>query len=168
VRSSTSETAKPSQNETWSLDVAIAPDAAVSRISANINRRGKRAFGVLKTANEYIGVVAERDFEIWERQKRAIHARGRVIARSRGSRIEVAFVVPTWTRLLVGLFFFLYALVTVGIATQPPDPGVSVGELVIAVVGVAVLVTLFVIGARIQRADLEGFLERIFEDVAKI
>ncbi len=113
-------------------------------------------------------MVAQRDFEIWERQKRAIHARGRVIARSRGSRIEVAFVVPTWTRLLVGLFFFLYALVTVGIATQPPDPGVSVGELVIAVVGVAVLVTLFVIGARSQRADLEGFLERVFEDVAKI
>jgi hypothetical protein len=168
VRPQASETAKPSPNEAWSLDVAIAPDAAVGRISANINRRGKRAFGVLKTANEYIGVVAQRDFEIWERQKRAIHARGRVVARSRGSRIEVAFVVAAWTRLLLGLFFLLYALVTVGIATQPPDPSVSIGEVVIAIAGVALLVTLFVIGARSQQADLRGFLERIFEDVAKI
>ena len=155
-------------DETWSLDVAIAPDAAIGRISANINRRGKRAFGVLKTANEFVGVVAQRDFEIWEKQKRAIHARGRVVARSSGSRIEVTFVVPTLTRLLLGLFFFLYALVAIGIATQPPDPSVSLGEVVIALAGVAVLVTLFVIGARSQRTDLRGFLERVFEDVAKI
>jgi hypothetical protein len=157
-----------SRSDVWSLDVAIAPDGAIERIRGNINRRGKRAFGVLKTANEFIGVVTQRDFEIWEKQKRAVHARGRVVTQRRGSRIEVSFVVPAWTRLLLGLFFFLYALVTVGIATQPPDPGVSVGEVLVALAGVAVLVTLFVIGARSQRADLQGFLERVFDDVTKI
>ncbi len=152
----------------WSLDLAIAPEGATARISANINKRGKRAFGVLKTANEYVGVVADREFEVWERQKRAVHARGRVVARSRGSRVDVRFTVPRRTRFLIGLFFVLYALVSLGIATQPPDPSVSAGEVLVSIVGAGVLVALFITGARSQRADLEGFFNRIFEGVARL
>ncbi len=141
----------------WSLDLAIAPEGATARISANINKRGKRAFGVLKTANEYVGVVADREFEVWERQKRAVHARGRVVARSRGSRVDVRFTVPRRTRFLIGLF-----------STQPPDPSVSAGEVLVSIVGAGVLVALFITGARSQRADLEGFFNRIFEGVARL
>jgi hypothetical protein len=154
--------------EDWSLDLAIAPDGAIGRIGASINKRGKRAFGVLKTANEYVGVVRANEFELWERQQRAVHARGRVVARHRGSRVEVNLVVPRRTRFLLGLFFALYLLVSLGIATQPPDPGISVGEVVVSIVGAGVLVALFAAGARSQRSDLRRFFERVFEDVARI
>jgi hypothetical protein len=155
-------------SQDWSLDLAMAPDGAAGRIAANINRRGKRAFGVLKTANEYVGVVRANEFEVWERQKRAIHARGRVVPRHRGSRVEVTFMIPRRTRVLMGLFFVLYAVVALGIATQPPDPSVSAGEVLVAIAGAVVLIGLFGVGARSQRADLRSLIERIFEDVAKI
>lgn len=155
-------------SDEWSIDLAIAPDGAIGRIKETINRRGKRAFGVLKTANEFIGVVVERDFEIWERQKRAVHARGRVVPRHRGSRVEARFATSPWTRSLLVLFFVLYVLVALGIATQPPDPSVSAGEVAVALAGAMLLVALFVVSARSQRADLRAFLERVFEDVARI
>ena len=150
------------------LDLAIAPEGALSRISASVNQRGKRAFGVLKTSNEYVGVVAGQEFEIWERQKRAVHARGRIAGRARGSRLEVNFGVPARTRVLLGIFFLLYALVAFGIATQPQEPSVSPIELLVAIAGAAVLVALFVTGARSQRADLRRFLEHIFEGVGRL
>ena len=150
------------------LDLEIAPEGALGRISAGVNQRGKRAFGVLKTANEYVGVIAGQEFEIWERQKRAVHARGRVAARARGTRVEVTFMVPTRTRALVVIFFLLYALAAFGIANQPQDPSVSPMELLIAVAGAAVLAALFVAGARSQRADLRRFLEHMFEGVGRL
>jgi len=152
----------------WSLDLAIAPEGATARISAAINKRGKRAFGVLKTTNEFVGIVTDSEFEVWEKQKRAVHAHGQVRARSRGSRLDVRFIVPTWTRILLGIFFVLYLLVSLGIATQPPDPSVSLGELIVALVGVMVIAALFVASARSQRADLEAFLERVFDGVARL
>ena len=155
-------------SEDLALDLAIAPDGAIGRIGASINKRGKRAFGVLKTANEYVGVVRANEFELWERQQRAVHARGRVVARHRGSRVEVNLVIPRRTRFLVGLFFALYLLVSLGIATQPPDPSISAGEVLVSIVGAGVLVALFAAGARSQRADLRKFFDRVFDDVAKV
>src|SRR5439155_6420903 len=152
----------------WSCDLAIAPQGALDRISARINRRSKRAFGVLKTTNEYVGVVGPRAFEIWERQNRAIHARGRVDPRPRGTRLEVDFVAPLRTRVVIAVFFVLYALVSLGIATQPPDPALSAWEVAVAAAGAVVLVILFVAGACSQRAALLGFLERTFADVRRI
>jgi hypothetical protein len=152
----------------WSRDLAIAPQGALDRISAAINVRSKRAFGVLKTANEFVGVVGASEFEIWERQKRAVHARGRVEPRQRGTRLAVDFVMPLRTRVLIGLFFALYAIVSLGIATQPPDVAVSASELVVAALGAIALVVLFLAGARSQRSDLAGFLERTFADVRRI
>ena len=150
------------------LDLAIAPEGAAARISAHINKRGKRAFGVLKTANEYVGMVTEGEFEVWEKQQRAVHAHGHIRARDRGSRVEVRFIVPTWTRLLLAIFFVLYALAAFGIATQPPDPSVSLGEVLVAIAGLGVIVVLFAFGARSQRADLRAFLERVFDGVARL
>ena len=158
----------PQPRAAWSVDLSIAPQGALDRISANINRRGKRALGLLKTENEFVGVVAGHEFEIWERQKRAVHARGRFAARARGSRLEVRFFVPLRTRVLLGVFFVLYAAVAVGIATRPEEPSVSGPEVFITLAGAAVLVALFVTGARSQRADLRAFLANVFDGVARI
>src|SRR3989442_1617942 len=102
------------------LDVAIAPAAALTRVSGAINRKRQRAFGILKTQNEYVGHVGDDGFEIWERQQRAVHAIGRVIGQRGGARIEVSFVLPMRTRVLIAVFFALYAAVAAGIAVRSP------------------------------------------------
>jgi hypothetical protein len=152
----------------WSLDLAIAPDGAVQRIGAAINRPKKRAFGVLKTGNEYVGFIRDDTFEIWERQGRAIHGRGTVRGRRGGSRVEMRLPLRRLTKVLVVLFFALYALVAAGIATQPPRPEVSVEEVVITAAGAVLLAAIFAAGAARQRADLQRFLERTFSDVPRL
>jgi hypothetical protein len=152
----------------WSLDLAIAPDGAVQRIGAAINRPKKRAFGVLKTGNEYVGFIRDDTFEIWERQGRAIHGRGTVRGRRGGSRVEMCLPLRRLTKVLVVLFFALYALVAAGIATQPPRPEVSVEEVVITAAGAVLLAAIFAAGAARQRADLQRFLERTFGDVPRL
>jgi hypothetical protein len=150
------------------LDLAIAPDGALGRIAAAINRPRKRAFGVLKTENEYVGFIRDDTFEIWERQGRAIHGRGTVRGRRGGSRVEMRLPLRRLTKVLVGLFFALYALVAAGIATQPPRPEVSVEEVVITAAGAVLLAAIFTAGAARQRADLQRFLERTFSDVPRL
>jgi len=150
------------------LEVAIAPDAALVRISRAINRRLKRVLGVLKTESEYVGVVSGNSFEIWERQQRAVHAVGRVTSRRGGSRIELRLLIPLRTRALILVFFALYGVVAVGIAVQPPDSDVSAGDLVIALLGAAALIGIFAVSARRQRAALRGFVDRLFSDLPRI
>ncbi len=152
----------------WSLDLAIAPDGARQRIAAAINRPKKRAFGVLKTENEYVGFIHEDTFEIWERQGRAIHGGGVVRARRGGSRVELRLMFPRWTKVLVGLFFALYVLVAAGIATQPPRMEISGDEVAIALAGGALLAAIFAAGAAQQRANLRRFLERTFREVPRL
>jgi hypothetical protein len=148
----------------WSLDVGIAPDAALARLQAAIDQRPKRAFGVLKTENEFIGAIAQDQFEVWERRQRAVHAVGQARARRGGTRIEARFVIPPLTRGLLVAFFVLYFVVVAGIASQPPDPGLSPQELLVAATGAAVTGGLFYGAARRQRADLAGFLETVFKE----
>ena len=152
----------------WSADIAIAPDGALQKIGASINRRKKRAFGVLKTENEYVGFIREDTFEIWERQGRAIHGRGAVRARRGGSCVEVRLMVPRWTKVLVGLFFALYALVAAEIAMQPPRMEISGDEIAIALAGGALLAAIFAAGAAQQRANLRRFLEQTFSEVPRL
>ena len=152
----------------WSIDLAIAPDGALQRIAAALNRPKKRAFGVLKTENEYVGFIREDTFEIWERQGRAIHGRGVVRGRRGGSRVEVRLMLPRWTRVLVGLFFALYLLVAAGIATQPPRTEISAEEVGVALAGAALLAAIFAAGAAQQRANLRRFLERTFSEVPRL
>src|SRR2546430_13632534 len=104
-----------------SLDVGTAPSGALARISAAINRRPKRILGVLKVENEYVGHVHGDSFEVWERRQRAIHAVGTVKSRDGGSHIEVRFVVPARTRVLIVLFFALYAVVAAGLALRSSE-----------------------------------------------
>jgi hypothetical protein len=152
----------------WSVDLGIAPEAAAARLSAAINKRKKRAFGVLKTENEYVGFVGDPEFEIWERQKRAIHAVGQIRGRRGGTHIDVSFVIPLRTRILIVVFFVLYALAALGIALQPPQADVSLAELAVAGVGAVVLAVIFGIAALGQRADLRAFIERTYAEVSRI
>ena len=68
------------------------------------------------------------------------------------------------TRGLLVAFFVLYAVVVAGIASQPPDPGLSAQELVIAAGGAAVPGALFYGAALRQRRDLADFLETVFKE----
>ncbi len=155
-------------SDEWSLDLGIAPDGALARIVASINRPRKRAFGVLKTENEYVGFIRDDTFEIWERQGRAIHGRGTVRGRRGGTRVELRLGLRGITKVLVGLFFALYAVVAAGIATQPPSADVSVQEVVITLAGAVLLAAIFAAGAARQRADLQRFVERTFSDVPRL
>jgi hypothetical protein len=148
----------------WLLDVAVAPEAALARLEEAINQRPRRAFGVLKTQNEFIGAIAQDRFEVWERRQRAVHAVGLARPKRGGTRIEASFVIPPLTRGLLVAFFVLYVVVVAGIATQPPDPGLSAQELVIAASGAVVTAGLFYGAARRQRADLAHFLETVFKE----
>ncbi|HEX9268082.1 MAG TPA: hypothetical protein VF965_11415 [Candidatus Limnocylindria bacterium] len=150
------------------LEVAIAPDAALVRVSNSINRRSKRMFGVLKTESEYVGVVGGNSFEIWERQQRAVHAFGRISSRRGGSRIELRLVIPRRTRALILIFFVLYTVVALGIAVQPPEPDVSASDLAIAFLGAAALIAIFAVSARQQRTALSAFVNRLFSDLPRI
>ena len=155
-------------SDDWSVDLAIAPAGVMAKIASAINRPKKRAFGVLKTENEVVGFTHDATFEIWERQKRAIHGRGTVRGLRGGSRIEMRLAPRGPTKVLVGTFFVLYALVAIGIATQPPRTDIGIEEIVISLVGAALLAVIFVAGAAQQRADLQRFLERIFSEVPRL
>jgi hypothetical protein len=155
-------------SDDWSVNVAIAPAGAMAKIASAINQPKKRAFGVLKTENEFVGFIRDDTFEIWERQKRAIHGRGTIRGLRGGSRIEMRLAPRRPTKVLVVTFFALYALVAVGIATQPPRPDIGIEEVAIALGGAVLLAVIFAAGAAQQRADLQRFLERTFSEVPRL
>ena len=140
----------------------------MAKIASAINRPKKRAFGVLKTENEFVGFTRDDTFEVWERQKRAMHGRGPVRGLRGGSRIEMRVAPRGPTKLLVVTFFVLYALVAAGIATQPPRADIGVEEIAIAVAGAVLLAVIFAASAAQQRADLQRFLERTFSEVPRL
>ena len=151
----------------FSLEVAISPDAAVMRLKSAINRPKKRMLGVLKTNAEYVGVAEGRAFEVWERQQRAVHAFGQVRGIKGGGCIEVRFFLPPRTRILLGLFFVLYAIAGLGITARGED-GLSAVDIVLVITGAIVLAGLFQIAALRQRADLRSFLEGVFSDTPRV
>jgi len=149
----------------WTLDVRIAPEGAQSRVSGAINKRKKRLFGVLKVEKEFVGRVADGGFEIWERQQRAIHAVAQLRARRGGTRIEMRFVVPLRTWILLAVFFALYVIVAAGLVLEEPSTRMTPSEVAVATAGALVLAAIFTIAARAQRAALREFVERLFSDV---
>ena len=152
--------------DTLVLDVRIAPEGVRARLARSINRPKKRALGLFKMENEYLGRVREHEFEIWERGQHAVHARGRVRGRRGGTRIEARFVLPARTRVLLPVFFALYLTVALGIALR--DPRDLAAKTVVAALGALLIGAIFALGAARQRADLRTFLERVFGDVPRI
>ena len=149
------------------FDVAIAPPGALTRVAKAINRRPKRLFGVFKTENEYIGRVDDVGFEVWERRQRAVHMRGEVKPRRGGSRIELMFFFPRHTRVLIVVFFLLYAAGMVGIGLGAED-GLTVDRLAFAAGGAVVIALIFAVAAWRQRVDLRTFIERLFGDLPRV
>lgn len=152
----------------WSLNVAIAPDGALDRLTAAINQRPKRAFGGLRTQKEFVGAVVGGQFEIWERSQRAVHAVGRIQPASGGTRIEMRFVFPPITKALILVFFALYLAAAGSFAIRAPDATRSILDGAIGAGGAVVLVILFTTAARQQRSELRAFVERVFGDVPRI
>jgi hypothetical protein len=150
------------------LDVPLAPQDALSRISSGINRRSKRLLGVLKVENEFIGYVHEDRFEIWERRQRAVHAIGIVERFGEGSHIEARFVLPMRTRALIVVFFVLYAAVATGLALGSSNDAAFVDKLLVAALGAMAIAVIFVAAAFRQRSDLRNFVDRLFADVPRI
>ena len=72
------------------------------------------------------------------------------------------------TKILVGTFFVLYALVAAGIAMQPPRTDIGIEEIVISLGGALLLAVIFATSAAQQRADLQRFLERTFSEVPRL
>ena len=151
----------------FTLDVAIAPDAAVIRVKSAINRPKKRVLGVLKVRSEYVGVVEGRAFEIWERQQRAVHAFGEVTGIRGGGRIAVRFFLPPRTRVLLAVFFVLYAIAAIGITSRDPE-GVSPLDVFLVAVAALVIAGVFTLAALRQRADLRAFVEEIFAGTPRV
>lgn len=152
----------------WALDVAIAPEAALARLGGAINQRRKRAFGVLKTQQEFVGAIASEHFEIWERSQRAVHGVGRLLPVSGGTRVEMRFLVPPITKALIVVFFGLYVVAAGGFALVARDATVALANVIVAVGGAVVLAVLFMSAAGRQRADLRAFVERVFGDVPRV
>lgn len=150
------------------LDLGLAPEAALERLRAAINLPKRRAFGIFKTQNEFVGFAHEGRFDIWERQGRAVHAAGTVGARRGGSHIEVRIALPRQARILVALFFALYAVAAIGIATQSPGSSITLEELVIALGGAAIIASIFAASGYKQRADLRSLIDAVFRDVPRI
>ncbi len=151
----------------WSLDVPVAPDAALARVDAAINRRTKRVLGVLKIENEFIGVVTAEAFEIWERRAHAVHAVGRARLRGRTTRIEMELHVTPRTRILAVLFFVLYAVAVVEFLSLQPAGAVGPADLVVAVIGALVPAAIFLVSVRRQRSDLRTFIEGLYPDARR-
>jgi hypothetical protein len=143
----------------------MSPDAAVARVRKAINRRPKRVLGVLKVEREYVGVVAGKEFEIWEKRDHAIHAVGRLRGQRGGTRIETAFTLGRRTRAFLVVLFAGYAIAVVGILQLPAEGPAPVPPLIIAVAGAVLLAGGFLINARRQRSYLRRFVSDLFADV---
>lgn len=152
----------------WALDIAIAPDGALQQIKAAINRPKKRAFGILKIEKEFVGFIRDDSFEVWERHQRAVHALGSVRGRRGGSRIELRFAMPGRTRVLIAVFFVVYAGAVAGLAFRTAGPLGTAEELVVASLGALLLATIFTLARARQRSDLRGFFDRLFRDLPRI
>jgi len=141
--------------------VPLAPAAVLAKVKASINRREQRLFGVIKTRKEFVGIVFDEGFEVWERQQRAIHLVGVARAQRGGTRVELRYVLAPVTRIVTIIFFALYLVGTVGLSLREPDPAVSATELVAIVLGAAVLGAGFAYAARRQREDLSALADRL-------
>lgn len=151
-------------SETYVLDVAVAPEALMSRLRAAINQKPKRAFGVLKVANEWVGVVDGNEFAVWERRQHATRAEGRISGRRGGSRVEARIALTRRSSILVVVFFALFMAGAVGALTLPEGLGIAPSTLALAFFGGLATLALFWVGALRQRAALRGFLSDVFRE----
>jgi hypothetical protein len=146
------------------LDLEIAPRDARQRLAAAINRQPRRLLGIVKVENEFVGVVASGEFEIWERRQHAVHVHGRIDRSPIGSRIGARFSLTPRARILLVVFFALYLVVGVGILSRVPDATAPIPSWVVLIAGALALAALFFLGARQQRSALHRFVTATFAE----
>jgi hypothetical protein len=76
--------------------------------------------------------------------------------------------MPRRTRVLIATFFVLYAVAAAGLAFREGGPLGAVEELAIATAGGLAIAAVFTLATARQRADLSGFVQGVFRDVARI
>jgi hypothetical protein len=140
------------------IEVPVAPEAVASRLQSRLNQRPKRAFGVLKISDEWIGVVHGDRFAVWERRQHAMRAEGRIRRVRGGSRVEARIALTRRSAVMMVVFFVLFALGAVGILSQPQGLGISPATLVLAVLAGFGTLLVFWVGSLRQRAALHAFL----------
>ncbi len=145
------------------LRVAAKPDKVMRVIEEAMNRPVKRLLGV-KIANQYVGVVHGRQFEVWERRRHAVHLLGEVNRERDGSRITLRTGLTLRARILLGMFFALFAALAFGLATLPADRVLPEATPFIMVGGGLAAAAIFTYSARSQAEDLRRFVAKALED----
>ena len=146
------------------LDVAVAPEALASRLRGRINQRPKRAFGILKVSDEWIGVVQGNDFAVWERRQHAMRAEGRIRRVRGGSRVEARIELTRRSAVLMAVFFALFAVAAIGLLGRPGGMGISPATIALAFLAGLGTLAVFWAGSLRQRAALRRFLTEVFEE----
>jgi hypothetical protein len=146
------------------FDVAGPPADVLRRLESALQERPRRLFGMLKVRSEFIGVLTSDEFEVWERRQRAVHAVGAVRRAPGGSRVSVHFRLTPVSRMLTALFFFLYVLIALGLATQSPNPELTPLDAGASLAGALFFAALFYAAARRQRRDLRRFLQDVLSE----
>ena len=144
------------------LRVALRPEAVMRTIEAAMNRPAQRVLG-MKVANQYVGVVVGRQFEVWERRGHAVHLLGVVSADGGGSRVALRTGMTLRSRILIGIFFVLFAVVAFGLGTLPVERAMPEATPFLAVAGGAAAAALFIYSARTQAAELRRFVAKALE-----
>jgi hypothetical protein len=148
--------------EGFPLDVPMAPAAVLSRISAAMQRSPRRLLGLLRVETEFRGFVRDDRFEVWDRYRHAVRGYGRVIARRGGSRIELRAEVTQRTYVMSALFFLVYAVLAVQIASTAESGPIP--SWAIAGAGAVVTLAIFAFSARQQARNLGSFVRGIFRE----
>ena len=152
----------PLVGERYVRDVAVAPEALVGRLQAAIVVRPRRALGVLKVHAEWTGLVAGKEFTVWEKQQHATVATGSIRGRRGGSRVEAHIRLRRRTWVLMIVFFVLFVLASIGLLSRQEGLGMGPTGFTVAALGAFVTLTLFWSGSLRQRAALKAFLNEVF------
>ena len=147
------------------LNVRLSPRDALARLDAAINRRPRRALGLLKVHPEYVGVARLGAFEIWERRQHAIRAVGRIERSQEGARIRASFVLSLRSRTLAIAFFGIYAVAALGVISAETYGLGLVPAVTVLVLGALTIAVSFYLSARHQRHALRTFVGHLFADV---
>lgn len=144
------------------LEIALGPDAALRRISEAMNRPARRILG-LKIANEYVGVIQGRRFEVWERRRHAVHLLGTVTPKRDGSRVELRTGLTSRARIFLIAAMVLLVILALGMATMPAERAFPEATPFLTVGAVLAAAAILYFSAETQAADLRTFVATAFE-----
>jgi len=148
--------------EHYVRDLDETPEALAARLGAELARKPRRALGVLKVGDEFVGLVAANEFVVWEKAGHATRAHGRIRRRRGGSRVEARIELTRRSRLLIGVFFVLFAVVAAGVLERAEWLALDAIGIGLAVAAGVATAGGFWWTARRQRARLRRFLDHVF------